>query len=341
MRGEFRFRPPLARGLSATFAEFHSGKKGVTINLKKKRSIEIFKGLVKHSDVVLENYSTGTMDRLGIGYQTLREINPRIIFASITGFGQYGPWARRPSFDILGQATSGFMSVMGESIDPEGPPILVPEAPQRLRSRDLLCPRHHRRPLLEAVLRSRPEDRGRPARRDDVITPSIAMYMLTGMTGPQRRRRIGSDIPGVYGTFKARDGYVAIAAPMGPAFNRSVRSFGGASVDRAFIEGWVSGKTVDQVADKLVEADVPVSPVFGIPEVVEDRHALARDMIVEVEHPEAGKVKVVGIPMEFSESKCRVENPPPLLGQHNKQILKELLGCSEEEIDELKREGVI
>ncbi|MFQ6076231.1 MAG: CaiB/BaiF CoA transferase family protein [Candidatus Bathyarchaeia archaeon] len=338
---ESRFRPPLTRGLSATFMEFHRGKKGMTINLKKEKGVKIFKELVKHADVVLENYRAGTMDRLGIGYETLKEINPKIILASITGFGQYGPRAKRPSFDILGQATSGFMAVMGQSIDPEGPPILVPEAPG-----DSIPGTYCALSIIAALYWRQFTGRGQRidiAQQDVMmyITPSIAMYLLTGMTGPDLRRKIGTDIPGVYGSFKAKDGYVALAAPMGPVLDRLVKAFGRDSVDRGFIEEWVRSCTVDQVVSKLVEADVPVSPIFTVPEVIEDQHASVREMIVEVEHPQAGKVKVVGIPMKFSETPCRVEGPSPLLGQHNEEILTSLLGYSKEEVVELKKEGVI
>lgn len=338
---ESRFRPPLTRGLSATFMEFHRGKKGMTLNLKKEKAIKIFKELVKHSDVVLENYSTGTMDRLGIGYETLKEINPQIIFASITGFGQYGPRAERPSFDILGQATSGFMAVVGESVDPEGPPVLVPEAPG-----DSIPGTYCALSIIAALYWRQFTGRGQRieiAQQDVMmyITPSIATYMLTGLTWPAMRRMTGTDIPGVYGCFKAKDGYVAVAAPMGPVFDRLVKAFNRETVDNAFIEEWVKNSTVDQVVSKLIEADVPTSPVFTISEVVEDEHAHVREMIVEVEHPQAGKVKVVGVPMKFSETPCRVEWPSPLLGQHNEEVLTSLLGYIKEEVAELKKDGVL
>ncbi len=338
---ESRFRPPLVGGLSATFMEFHRGKKGVTLNLKDKRAVDIFKELVKRSDIVVENFTTGTMDRLGIGYETLKVLNPRIILASITGFGQYGPRSKRPSFDILGQATSGFMAAMGESADPEGPPLLVSEAPG-----DSIPGTYCALSIIAALYWRQFTGRGQcvDIAQQDVmmyITPSIAMYMLTGMTGPQLRRKMGTDIPGIYGSFKAKDGYVAVAAPMGPVLDRLSKAFGKDVVDKSFIETWVGSSTVEQVVSELIEADVPVSPIFTVPEVVEDEQAIARDMIVEVGHPTAGKVKVVGVPMKFSDSPCRVERPSPILGQHNEEILVGLLGYRKEDVAQLKKDGAI
>lgn len=336
-----RFRPPLFRGLSSTFLEFHRGKKGITLNLKNPRAVKIFKELVKKSDVVFENFRPGVMDRLGIGYEVLKEINPKIILASITGFGQYGPRTLRPSFDILGQATSGFMAAMGASLDPSGPPILVAEGPG-----DSIPGTYAALAIIVALYYRELTGVGQRidiAQQDTMmyITPSIAAYLLSGMTWSDIRRKYGKDIPGVYGSFKAKDGYIAVAAPMGSIFDRLSKALGSENVDNDYVKEWVSDKTVKEIEEKLVEADVPVAPVLSVEEVVNDPQALAREMVIEVEHTTAGKVKIVGNPMKFSETPIKIERASPLLGQHNEEILTELLGYKKEDVAKLREEGAI
>ena len=336
-----RFRPPLINGASPNFTYFNRNKKGMTLNLKSEKGVAIFKELVKIGDVVVENYSPRTMEReFGLGYDTLREVNPKIIYASLSGYGQSGPYSQRPSFDIIGQAMSGLMYLTGERADPEGPPILTSEAPG-----DLTPALFAAFSILTALFH---RERTGIGQRIDVaqvdcmisVIPSLVTYALTGLTRQELRKR--DNIPGVYDVFKARDGHVVIAAPMGHFLDILKNIIGIKDIEsRQVIDDWVKTKTVEEVVDTLADARVPVAPVHRMDEVFQDPQILAREMIVEIEHPQAGMVKMPNFPVKFSETPGEVATPAPLLGQHNEEILAELLGYNREEVDKLKEEGIL
>ncbi|RJS86150.1 CoA transferase [Candidatus Bathyarchaeota archaeon] len=205
-----RMFPPLVKGVSPYFAFINRCKLGVTLNLKHPKGVELFKRLVKLSDVVVENFRPGTMERLGIGWETLRELNPRIILASISGFGQTGPWRDRRSFDLIAQASSGYMWLVGDSVDPEGPPHLAPEAiADTIPGLSLLIG------ILAALLYRERTGRGQwidVAQMDSMIavSQSFSFWHLARTTMDKAVRSWG-----IYDAFKARDGYVAIAVQTG------------------------------------------------------------------------------------------------------------------------------
>jgi len=331
-----RMFPPLVKGVSPYFAFINRCKLGVTLNLKHPKGVELFKRLVKISDVVVENFRPGTMERLGIGWETLRELNPRIILASISGFGQTGPWRDRRSFDLIAQASSGYMWLMRDSIDPEGPPHLAPEAiADTIPGLSLLIG------ILAALIYREKTGRGQRidvAQMDSMIavSQSFSFWHLAKTTMDRAVRGFG-----VYDAFKARDGYVAIAVQTGRMEDAMRELMGVEDVTYEAVANWVSERTVEEVVDTLAKVGVPVAPVNDLDAVMQNEQARARAMFVRVVHPQLGEILLPGFHIKMSETPGDISKPAPLLGQHNREVYSRILGLSEEEIEELRREGVI
>ena len=338
---EMRYTPPLVNKASPMFLDFNRGKKGLTLNLKTEKGVKILKALAEDADVVIENFSVGTMERLGVGYETLREINPRIILVSITGFGQYGPRSSHHSFDMIGQATSGFMYLNGkeasEAIGRELPPLLLPDA-----MADSVPGSYAALGVLAALNYRNQTGVGQwvDIAQQDVmmyISNSLVLYPATGATFLESIRRYRA---GVYDTFQAKDGHIAIAAPSGATVDRLRELLGVESVDDDAVSEWVKSRSIKEAMAELVEADIPASPIFTIDDVVEDPQAKAREMFVELDHPGIGRIGLTGIPIKFSETPLRVESRAPTLGQDTEQILGKL-GYGSDEIRRLRSDGVI
>jgi len=329
-----RFSSPLVNGMNPHFLYFNRNKKGMTLNLKNEMGLSIFKDLVKVSDVVVENFTPGTMDKLGLDYETLRSVNSSIVYASLSGFGQTGPYSLRPSYDIIGQAMSGIMHLTGDSVDPGGPPIMTAEA-----IGDLIPGLFAAFSILTALYHRKLTGRGQ---RIDVaqvdcmisVVPSIIVHTMTGRGPPP--------VLGIYGLFRASDGYVVIGAPWGKIHDRLTEAMGLERIEnQVVVEDWVGSRTVGEVVGLLVDAEVPVAPVLSIDETVQDPHVLARGMMVEVEHPQAGRVKMPNFPVKFSEMRGEIRSPAPLLGQHTEEILSTLLNYSQEDIKKFKTQQVL
>jgi len=331
-----RMFPPLVKGVSPYFAFINRCKLGVTLNLKHPKGVELFKRLVKVSDIVVENFRPGTMERLGIGWETLKELNPRIILASISGFGQTGPWRDRRSFDLIAQASSGYMWLMRDSIDPEGPPHLAPEAiADTIPGLSLLIG------ILAALIYREKTGRGQRidvAQMDSMIavSQSFSFWHLAKTTMDRAVRGFG-----VYDAFKARDGYVAIAVQTGRMEDAMRELMGVEEVTYEAVANWVSERTVKEVVDTLVELGIPVAPVNDLDAVMRNEQARAREMFVKVVHPKLGEILLPGFHIKLSETPGDISRPAPLPGQHNREVYSRLLGLSEEELEELRREGVI
>ena len=333
-----RMFPPLVKGVSPYFAFLDRNKKGVTLNLKHPKGLEIFKELVKMSDIVVENFSPGTMDDLGLWWETLRELNPGIIFASISGFGQTGPWADRRSFDPIAQAASGYMWLMKDRVDPDGPPQLAPEAVA-----DTIPGFSALIGILAALIHRSKTGRGQRidvAQMDAMIAVSQSFSFWT-LVGTTFNRAASSYSVGVYSCQRSKDGYVMFSLSPGRITEWFMGLTGMEELTQEGIANWVAERSVDEVVELLAKAGIPVAPVHDLDGVLANEHAWARDMFVKVKHPILGETTMPGFHIKLSETKGDLTTPAPLLGQHNVEVYSELLSLSEAELEELRKEGVI
>jgi CoA:oxalate CoA-transferase len=337
-----RIYPPHYGGVSTVFHYLNRNKKGISLNLKDSDGKKIVLELVKKCDVVIENFKRGTMDKLGLGYNEIKKIKPDIIYASLSGFGLNGPYYDRPSFAPIAGSYSGWYRLTGDNIDPEGPPI-APAAwhgdldPGLWAVIGILGAIRHHDKTGEGQLID-------VSQLDCMIAQTgvqITGYLLSGKLPWQHsiERVMG---PTTFGLFKAFDGYVYIAADI----NMHQRLMMALEVDdlgegRTVLENWVKDKTVQQVVDTIVSYSIPVAPILQIDQTIEDPHVRTRGTIIEMEHRTAGTVKTPGFPLKMSRTPGEIKYPSPLLGEHTAEVLKELLGYTDEEIQDLRKSGTI
>jgi crotonobetainyl-CoA:carnitine CoA-transferase CaiB-like acyl-CoA transferase len=333
-----RMFPPLVKGQSPYFLFLGRGKKGVTLDLKNPEGNDIFKELVKDADVVMENFSPGTMDRLGLGYDVLREINPKIIYACISGFGHTGPWVNRRSFDPIAQAASGYMWLMKDAIAPDGPPLQAPEAIADT------VPGFSALIGILAALVSRTET-GKGQKVDvaqmDAMIGTMQSFRFWNIANMSFRTAGRTGRVGVSGLRETSDGFVMFALPPGRITDWFMELLGVEELTPEIVDIWVKERTTDDVVETLEKTGVPVAAVVDLDEVQTCPQALAREMFVKVNHPTMGEIIEPGFPIKFSETKGDISAPAPLLGEHNVEVYKRTLGYSEEKIEELRKKGVI
>lgn len=351
-----RINYPIINGESAYFMNLNRNKRGITLNLKSEKGKEIFRELVKKSDIVLENYRPGVMDKLGLGYEDLKKINPAIIYGAVSGFGHYGPYSQRPGYDIIGQAMSGLMSTTGW---PDSPPTRTGTAISDVMGGISCCVG-----ILAAYINRLKTGKGEKV--DVALVDSMVssleiintLYLVSGKI-PQR---IGNRYEAIYpyDSFKAKDGMLVIGAGNQKLFtilcrvmntpellenplfkDNNLRVINNAKL-KPYVEEWLKDKNIDEAVDILLAAGVPAAPINTIDRVAKDPHiAGAREMFVEIEHPVAGKFKITGNQIKLTEHKIDSFKPAPLLGQHNHEVLKELIKLDDDEITKLEDEKVI
>lgn len=340
------------------FLMLNSNKLSVTLNLKTEEGKKTFLDLVKKADVVVENYARGVMDRLGIGYEKLKEVNPRLIYASGKGYGLEGPYADWPAMDVTIQAISGAMSSTGF---PEGPPVKAGPAVA-----DMMGAIHLFGGITTALYQREKSGKGQlvEVSMHDTMYPVLAsplgsFYRSNG-TLPERtgNRHSGLAIA-PYNVYPVKDGYVALFCNDQRQWEALVKhmeredlledSRFRTNLDRAenmealdqILTDWLAGKKKWEVVEGFSKAHVAAAPVLTVAEVSDDPHLKARKMIVEVEHPGAGKVKVPGTPIRLSASPLDEVVPAPLLGQHTDEVLKKYAGLTEEQLSLMRNKQVI
>lgn len=333
-----RMFPPLVKGQSPYFLFLGRGKKGVTLDLKNPEGNEIFKELVKKADVVMENFSPGTMDRLGLGYDVLKEINPKIIYACISGFGHTGPWVNRKSFDPIAQAASGYMWVTKDGIAPDGPPLQATEA-----IADTVPGFTALIGILAALVSRNETGKGQKvdvAQMDSMIgtMQSFSFWNLAQMSWMRAGR---SGRVGVSGLRKTSDGYVMFALTPGRITDSFTQYLGVEELTPEIVDKWVKEKTTDEAVEVFAEIGVPVAAVMDLDEVQASPQAKAREMFVKIDHPTMGEIVQPGFPIKFSETKGDISAPSPLLGEHNVEVYSKVLGLSKEKVEKLRKQGII
>lgn len=346
---------PFQNGESAYFTSVNRGKKSVTIDMRHERGSDLVQRLAGSCDVLVENFRPGSMDRFGLGYEALHAQFPRLVYASISGFGQTGPYAQRPAYDVLIQAMGGLASITGE---PGGAPVRVGSS-----IGDLSAALFGAIGILAALERARRTGEGQQvdiAMLDcqvALLENALARYAVSGEVPTP----LGSRHPAItpFQFFQASDGYIVIAAGNDGLWGKLCTALGleGLADDPRFGDNALRtenhaelepllgevlvGKTVAEWCVILGAAGVPSGPLHNVGQVFHDEQIAAREMIVELEHPVAGPQLMPNSPLKFSQTPIELSAPAPLLGQHTEEILAGMLGLAADEIEALRDAGVI
>ena len=347
--------PPFLDGQSMYYVNLNRGKKSITLNLKHPEGKRVFIELVKRCDVLLENFRPGTMKRLGLSYDDLKRVNPRLVYASISGFGQTGPYRSRPGYDIIGQAMGGLMSITGW---PDSPPTRAGTAIGDILSALYTCIG------VLGALQVR-ETTGEGQHVDVALVDSV----YASLENIPQKVFVEGEVPGrignryefiyPYDSFEARDGWVIIGIANDVIWRRFLETTGLEELDRpelativsrvanheeikAAVQGWVSERSVEEVVSTLNDNGVPSCPIYDLKQASEDPHiAGAREMTVEMEQPGLGPVTLQGNPLKMSATAPKPRGPAPELGGDTDSVLENLLGLSRKEIDGLREDGVL
>lgn len=348
---------PFVNGSSLYYANVNRNKKSVTLNLKDPKGKEMFLALVKKADVVVENYRPGVMDRMGLGYEVLKEANERIIYAAVSGFGSYGRCSARPGYDIIAQAYGGLMSITGE---PDGEPLRVGTA-----IGDVLGGMNLTIGILTA-LHAR-ELSGKGQRVDVALVDSVVSSLETGtqryFASGKLPRRIGNRYASAYpyDSFKAKDGNFVIGCGNDKLFNllcakvlhredlltdprflsNALRCENHAAL-KVEVEKWSTTLTKEEAYEAINAAGVPASPINDLYQVSHDPHIVEdREMFIPVKHPVIGDMRVNGNPVKLLDMMPEVRTCAPALGQHNEEIYGQLLGMDKAQLEALEEDHVI
>ncbi|NIM93469.1 MAG: CoA transferase [Anaerolineales bacterium] len=348
--------PPFAEGgESAYFISANRNKRSLTLNLKSKRGLEILRDLIRQGDVLVENFRTNTLERWGFSHDVMQELRPGLIYCTITGYGYTGPYKERPGYDFIAQALGGFMSVTGPT---EGAPYRAGVA-----IADLAAGIFASNAILAALYRR--ERTGEGQRIDiSLLDSQIALmsYVASNyLISNEPAKRYGNAHPNIvpYETFKARDGYFAFAAGNDSQWRKFCHTIDhpewaederfstnpGRLLNRELLIQMLNDHFGQRdVAHWLAlceEIGLPAAPIQSMDHVFNDPQVETREMRIEVDHPSAGSVQLVGSPLKIPTAPVKMRLPPPLLGQHTEEILGELLSYEEEALLALQEEGVI
>jgi CoA:oxalate CoA-transferase len=330
-------------GASYTFHHLNINKKDLTLNLKDPEGLVIFKEMVKKSDIVVQNFSPGTMEKLSLGYDVLKELNPSIIYAALSGFGQYGPYKEWRSYAMIAEAMSGHTMLTGEGYDPEGPPIEMAQAYGDLGPGTMA--------VMAILMALRYRDKTGIGQMIDVAqldcmvayNTAITGYLLSGLSPRELKEKFPRG-RGAGGIFKTKDDKWVRLTAFGPrAMDRIVQhmNIDHENITKELFEEKIATMTREEAVTYYTEMGLPCAPIYHVDETIEDPHLIAREMFIEMEHPKAGKIKLINFPVKFTETPAQLKTPAPILGEHNNEILRDILGYDEEKIKELVSKGVI
>jgi crotonobetainyl-CoA:carnitine CoA-transferase CaiB-like acyl-CoA transferase len=338
-------------GEGASYLCLNRNKRSIALDLKQPAGVDVAKRLAARADIVIENFRPGVMDRLGLGWETLSKINPRLVYCASSGFGHTGPYVKRPGQDLLIQAVAGMGFMVGQADDP---PMGVP-----VGVADFVAAQHIVYAVLAAIY-SR-EKTGVGQRVDVNLLNSLLAIMIQELTvylngggAPERSR---SNIPSPYlgapyGFYKTADGYIAIS--MNPLDKLArligVEGYEGRSetqviegrdeVRRDFAKGFVK-RTTREWLDLLLKEDIWCAPVNDFAEVEKDPQIAENEMIVQWEQPDVGTVRSIGIPVKFQDTPGKINRPAPAIGEHTTEILRSFGGYTKEEVDALQNQGAV
>ena len=342
---------------SLFFVSFNANKRSLPLDLKHPRGKEVFRALLKTADVLLENFGPGVMERLGFGYPELQRLNPRLVFASIKGFGSYGPYRDYKSYEPIAQAMGGAMSVTGT---PDGPPTYVWPS-----IGDSGTGMHCVIGILAALMQRQTTGEGQQVEVSmqdavvNLIRVSLRDHQRLGAPMARTGNQLGSGVPGT--TYRCAPGgpndYVFVFVQQ-QMWHPLLRAIGRADLVgdaryetadarwqrrdevNALMEAWTATRGKHDVMKILGDAGVPCGACLDTGEVLADPHLKARDMILDIDYPPRGTYKTVGCPIKLSDSPAEVTRPP-LLGEHTDALLGELCGVAADEVKRLRDDGVI
>ena len=348
------YREPLINGVSAPFLILNRNKRGIALNLKQPAGKEILLRMVRDADVVTENYRRGTLEKLGLGYDVLSHENPGLIYCAVSGYGRDGPWADKGGFDLIAQGFAGLMSITGE---PGGPPAKTGNSVADINAGILAAVG-----ILAAYAHKMKTGRGQ------VVDTSLmeaalqqtywhaAIYFATGTTpGPTGSAHI---LTAPYQAFHAKDGWINIGGANQANWERIADVLGHpewrddprfrTNSDRMahreelanLINEALGVRTRAEWIEAFDRGGVPVGPVHTVGEALTHPQTLARNMVVELEHPQAGSTRALGSPLHFSQTPTAVTRPAPMLGQHTRELLRGY-GYSDADIDRFVADGVV
>lgn len=350
---DYRSIGPIRNGESALFTVMNRNKKSLVLDLKQPAAVALARELADKCDVVVENFRPSVADRLGIGYAALSAVNPRLVYVSVSGFGQTGPYAHRPAYDIILQAMSGLMEATGS---PDGPPTLVGEAVS-----DVVTGMYASWAILAALLQRERTGGGQfvdVAMFDATLSflpTSVARLLFTG-TPP---RRVGNRHPlsAPFGIYRARDGHYALAVlnerlfrqlavvmntpalADDPRYASDEARSANESALRETIEAWGADQTTGEIVAKLEAAGIPTAPIWNVAQALASPQAVARELLRPVADSRLPGLELPTQPVHFSGAAVNRANRAPRLGEHTEALLENLLGCGAQRIVELRAAG--
>jgi crotonobetainyl-CoA:carnitine CoA-transferase CaiB-like acyl-CoA transferase len=348
------YREPRVNGVSAPFLMLNRNKRGIALDLKKPEGREVLMRMVGSADVLTENYRRGTLEKLGLGYEVLARANPGLIYCAVSGYGRDGPWGDKGGFDLIAQGFAGLMSITGE---PGGPPVKTGNSVADINAGILAAVG-----ILAACVHKLRTGQGQ------VVDTSLmeaalqqtywhaAAFFATGRSpGATGSAHI---LTAPYQAFRTADGWINIGGANQANWERIAEALGHAEWRRdprfadnssrmanlpALVDAMnavLARRTTAQWLETLDAAGVPAGPVHSIGEALSHPQTRARDMVVALEHPQAGRTQALGCPVHFSATPTRIDRPAPLLGEHTREVLREF-GYADAEIDVLAAHGVV
>jgi crotonobetainyl-CoA:carnitine CoA-transferase CaiB-like acyl-CoA transferase len=348
------YTQPSIHGESAAFMILNRNKRGIAVNLKKPGGLEVVKRLIADADVVTENYRKGTLEKLGLGYDVLEKLNPRLIYCAVSGYGRTGPYADKGGFDLIAQGFAGIMSITGEA---GGPPVKSGTSIADINAGILAA-----LGIVSALVSRATTGRGQIV-ETSLMEAAIqqtywqsAIFFATGENpGPTGSAHI---LTAPYQAFPTADGWINVGGANQSNWERIVKVIGRPELaaDPRFVNNGERMKNLAALTPLIAQrlktrpsadwirefeaAGVPVGPVNRIGDMLADPQVAAREMVIEVDHATAGRVKALGTPIKFSGTPGTVTRAAPLLGQHTREILASL-GYSAAEIGALEQEGAV
>jgi crotonobetainyl-CoA:carnitine CoA-transferase CaiB-like acyl-CoA transferase len=347
--------PPFVEGESTYFMSVNRNKQSVTLNLKAPEGRTVFQALARKSDVLLENFRPGTMDKLGFGYKALARLNPRLVYCSVSGFGESGPEAHRAGYDLVIQAESGVMDLTGF---PDGPPVKVGNSVG-----DLVAGMSAAHGVVLALLA---RTRTRRGQKVEISMLDVMAALLTYQAGiyfgtGQRPTRRGNAHPSIvpYEVFRAADAFVvlgvannslwvkccgALGRPelaQDPRFDTEAKRVQNRATLVPLLNEILGTRAAADWVKQFEAVGIPAGLIKSVAEVCESEHLKARGMIVTLPHPRAHKVTVMGVPVRLHATPGKAATAPPLIGQHTDAVLRRLVGLGKPAIARLRAQGVV